>query len=204
MINTVHKEANVLEKLRSSIIRLIAYIILLIVLLAVLQFLFTYLSTYIPAVSNYTVYANVVVSLFLGILIALQFAEVIYWNLRVKLPHPEAATVRSVFKIIGIVAVLVAVVGSNVSPTAAAALGGLAGIVVGFATQQTLGQALAGLFISITRPFKVLDKITVAGQQGTVHDITSFYTILETDQSFILIPNNTILGSIITKSKTQS
>ncbi|MFP3189890.1 MAG: mechanosensitive ion channel [Thermoproteota archaeon] len=196
------QEVNMLQKLRNSIIKLIIYIIILVIVLAAVKFVFSYISVYLPSANDYLVYANVLISLFLGILIALQFSEVIYWNLRIKLPHPEAASLWSVFKILGIVALVVAVVGSNISATAAAALGGLAGIVAGFAVQQTLGQAMAGLFISISRPFKVSDKITVAGQQGIVRDITTLYTILETDQNFILIPNNTVLGNIITKSKS--
>jgi|BEDMetMinimDraft_2_1075160.scaffolds.fasta_scaffold01757_4 Small-conductance mechanosensitive channel len=192
---------DVSKRIRYTLITLISYIVILTVLLAIIKLVFDYLTIIFPAIISYIVYANTVASLFLGILIALKFSDLIYWNLRLKLPHSEAASVRSAFKILGIVAVVVTVVGSNISATAAAALGGFAGIVAGFATQQTLSQAVSGIFIALSRPFKVHDKISISGQKGIVYDITTFYTILETDSSFILIPNNMILNNIITKEK---
>jgi Kef-type K+ transport system membrane component KefB len=56
------------------------------------------------------------VTLFLGALIVLKFVDVVYRDLIFKLTHPEASSVGSLFRIIGIVALVVAVVGSNVSP----------------------------------------------------------------------------------------
>jgi len=41
---------------------------------------------------------------------------------------------------------------------AGVALGGFIGMVIGFASQQVLGQAISGLFILISRPFKISDQ----------------------------------------------
>jgi Small-conductance mechanosensitive channel len=187
---------------RNSLIALVVYIVILVIALALIKFVFSLISTISLSALSYEVYVNILVTLFFGVLIVFKFADVVYWNLRFKLPHPEAASVRSVFRIIGLVALLVAVVGSNVSPTAAAPLGGFAGLVVGFATQQVLAQAIAGVFISIARPFRATDKIAVAGQEGVVEDITSLYTILETEKSHVLIPNSMLISNVITRYKS--
>ena len=38
---------------------------------------------------------------------------------------------------------------------------------LGFASQQVLGQALAGLFLLLSRPFRIKDHISVTGEEGT-------------------------------------
>jgi small conductance mechanosensitive channel len=81
---------------------------------------------------------------------------------------------------------------------AGVALGGFIGLVVGFASQQVLGQAIAGLFILITRPLKIGDKVVLGGDEGIVEDVsTLFTTIVKPDGVKVLIPNNSILGAKI-------
>jgi small conductance mechanosensitive channel len=55
---------------------------------------------------------------------------------------------------------------------------GIAGAGVALAMQGVLGNGIAGLTIMVTRPFKVGDFISVAGEQGAVEDITLFSTTL--------------------------
>jgi len=45
-------------------------------------------------------------------------------------------------------------------------LGSFLGMVMGFASQQVLGRAIAGLFLLIARPFKVGDDVVIAGEDG--------------------------------------
>jgi small conductance mechanosensitive channel len=81
---------------------------------------------------------------------------------------------------------------------AGVALGGFIGLVVGFASQQVLGQAIAGLFILITRPLKIGDKVVLGGDEGIVEDVsTLFTTIVKPDGVKVLTPNNSILGAKI-------
>ncbi|PSN96391.1 hypothetical protein B9Q06_01810 [Candidatus Marsarchaeota G2 archaeon ECH_B_2] len=191
--------------LRRSLIRLIVLIVVLIVILALIKFGFTRVSGVhgFAGAPSYEVYVDIPVTLLFAVLIVFAFADTIYWNLRLKLPHPEASSVRSVFRIIGIVAAIVAVTASFISATAAAALGALAGIVVGLSTQQVLSQALAGIFLSTSRPFKVADRVNAGGQEGLVVDITSLFTVLDTEQAKVYIPNNTVLTNVIKQYKQQ-
>lgn len=197
--------SNVSRMLRRSVVRLVVLIIVYIVLLALIKFVFGYLShrTFLTGSLAYMPYVDVPLSIVFGILIVFEFAQIIYWNLRFKLPHPEAASVRSVFRILGIVAVVIVVVSAYVSPTAAAGLGAFAGLVVGFATQQVLGQAIAGLFLSLSRPFKADDKVNIASQEGIVVDVSTLFTLLDTDQAVILVPNNSIISTVIKRYKPQ-
>jgi len=72
------------------------------------------------------------------------------------------------------------------------------GMVIGFATQQVLGQAVAGLFILLPRPFKIGDRVAAAGETGVVEDISALFTIVRRDEgSVVLLPNNMLIGSKI-------
>jgi small-conductance mechanosensitive channel len=78
------------------------------------------------------------------------------------------------------------------------ALGGFIGMVIGFATQQVLGQAIAGLFVLLARPIRIGDYVNAAGETGVVEDIASLFTIIRKDDgSLALIPNNSLIGSKI-------
>jgi len=59
---------------------------------------------------------------------------------------------------------------------AGVALGGFLGMVVGFASQQVLGQAIAGSSLLIARPFRIGDGVVIAGENGVVDDAATLFT----------------------------
>ena len=70
---------------------------------------------------------------------------------------------------------------------------------VGFALQDTLGNAFAGLSIQSERPFKVGHWIRVGDFEGRVAEITWRATRLRTKSgNFIVVPNNIIGKEAIT------
>ena len=72
-------------------------------------------------------------------------------------------------------------------------------VVVGFALQETLGNAFAGLSIQSERPFKVGHWIRVGDFEGRVAEITWRATRLRTKSgNFIIVPNNIIGKEAIT------
>ncbi|MEM3980376.1 MAG: mechanosensitive ion channel, partial [Ignisphaera sp.] len=76
--------------------------------------------------------------------------------------------------------------------------GGFLGMVIGFASQQVLGQAISGLFLLIARPFKIGDAVIIAGEDGVVDDVTTMFTIVKkADGVTVLIPNSSIIGGKI-------
>ena len=65
--------------------------------------------------------------------------------------------------------------------------------VVGFAAQDTLGNAFAGLAIQVDRPFKVGHWITVGNFEGLVTEITWRATKLRTKAgNLVVVPNNIV------------
>ncbi len=128
-----------------------------------------------------------------------------YWSMRVKYDYATAAAIRNVVRIIGIGALVATIAGGVASGVAGVALGGFIGMVIGFACQQVLGQAIAGLFLLIARPFRIGDEVGLAEEDGVVNDVaTLFTTVVKADGSKVLIPNNVIIGSkIYLKSKSK-
>ena len=72
-------------------------------------------------------------------------------------------------------------------------------VVVGFALQDTLGNAFAGLAIQSERPFKVGHWIKVGDFEGRVAEITWRATKLRTKAgNFVIVPNNIVAKEAIT------
>jgi len=70
---------------------------------------------------------------------------------------------------------------------------GITAIVVGFAAKSTLANLISGLSLSVYRPFRIGDKVTVEGHYGTVEDITLRHTIVRTwENHMLIIPNERI------------
>ena len=153
---------------------------------------------------QYLPYVNLVVMLGFGYLIVILLANLIYWNLRLKHPHSTAQVIRNAVKIIGIGALIASALGGSGNAATGLAIGGFMGIVAGFATRKVLGQAVAGLFLLLMRPFKIGDRVIVSGEEGIIKDITTFYTKIEkADGDIALIPNDGVIGGKIVLKKSK-
>lgn len=74
----------------------------------------------------------------------------------------------------------------------------LTGAAIGFASTQTVGNFLAGLYIMISRPFMVRDYVRIGDTEGVVREITINYTKIYTPTYNITeIPNRIVLDSTI-------
>jgi len=108
--------------------------------------------------------------------------------------------------LVKIVGVLVALsqLGIQVGPMVAGL--GIAGFIVGFALQETLGNFAAGAMILLYRPFDVGDLVECAGGAvfGTVsHMSLVSTTILTVDNKTRVVPNGKIWGDVITNVTAQ-
>ena len=75
---------------------------------------------------------------------------------------------------------------------------GLAGFILGFALQDTLGNFAAGAMILIYRPYDVDDFVEVTGAAGLVKKMTLVSTTISTfDNQILIIPNSKIWGDVI-------
>src|SRR2546421_12126483 len=64
--------------------------------------------------------------------------------------------------------------------TSILASAGIAGIVIGFAAQKTLGNVLAGIQIALTQPILINDIVVVEGEFGQIEEITLTYVTVRT------------------------
>ena len=82
---------------------------------------------------------------------------------------------------------------------------GIAGIVIGFALQDTLANFASGAMILAYRPFDVGDFIEAAGVTGKVRDMNLVSTrILTFDNQTLIVPNSKIWGDVIRNVTAQS
>jgi small-conductance mechanosensitive channel len=78
------------------------------------------------------------------------------------------------------------------------ASGAVIGLVVGFASQKTLGNLAAGLLIAFTQPLRLGDRIVVDGVEGVVEEIRLTHTFVRADDDTrLVIPNEKLASDTI-------
>jgi small conductance mechanosensitive channel len=83
--------------------------------------------------------------------------------------------------------------------TSLVAVVGAAGLAIGLAMKDSLGNFAAGVMLVMFRPFKQGDFVEVAGVAGSVDEIRIFSTTLTTpDNKVIIIPNGQVAAGTIT------
>jgi small-conductance mechanosensitive channel len=126
---------------------------------------------------------------------------------------PEAVTRYRVLRRTVTVSILVVGFFSAllVIPQVRAVAGGLLassavlGVIIGFASQRTLGNFVAGLLIAITQPVRLGDRVTYAGESGVIEEIGLTYTFIRTtDQARLVVPNEKLASDTIRNSTIRS
>lgn len=106
-----------------------------------------------------------------------------------------SSLVRYAVIAIGVVAVLQQI---GVQTTSVLAVLGAASLAIGLALQGGLSNVAAGVMLLILRPYRVGDRVEVAGTIGKVHGLDLFVTRLhDLDNSVVFIPNSKALGDVI-------
>jgi small conductance mechanosensitive channel len=79
------------------------------------------------------------------------------------------------------------------------------GLIIGFASQRTLGNFVAGLMIAMTQPLRLGDWVAVGGVEGVVEEIGLMYTFIRTeDNARLVIPNEKLASDTIVNSTIRS
>ncbi|MEH6590643.1 MAG: mechanosensitive ion channel family protein [Halioglobus sp.] len=116
-------------------------------------------------------------------------------NLSVLLKDILASASGSTVMILGILIAL-SQIGISLGPMLAGL--GVAGFIVGFALQDTLGNFAAGAMILIYRPYDVDDFVEVTGASGLVKNMSLVSTTITTfDNQTLVVPNSKIWGDVI-------
>jgi len=99
-----------------------------------------------------------------------------------------------------LVAVIIAAVGQlGIQTTPLVAVLGAAGLAVGLALQNSLGNFASGVMLVLFRPFAKGDFVEAGGTSGTVEEVSIFTTVLNTpDNRRVIVPNGQITNDTIT------
>ena len=95
--------------------------------------------------------------------------------------------------------VVTAITQLGVEMTSFVAILGAAGLAIGMAFSGTLSNFAGGVMILLFKPFKVGDYVNMQGEEGLVHEIQIFNTILHTlDNKVIILANGAVANGTIT------
>ena len=98
-----------------------------------------------------------------------------------------------------IVVLLTALGKLGVETTSFLAILGAAGLAIGLALKDSLGNFASGVMIIMFKPFKVGDAVTAAGVTGNVSEVGIFNSVFITaDNQKIIVPNGAITSGSIT------
>jgi small conductance mechanosensitive channel len=128
----------------------------------------------------------------------------IFYKLTYDSLKKNAEIIRILIKIIGAI-IVISIIISYLSedPIIAASIGTITAIVIGFASQNVLGNLISGLYLAIARPFRIGEKVTVFGNTGIILDIGLLYCKLRTDDGdMILAPNLSMVSTTIIVRKS--
>lgn len=117
-----------------------------------------------------------------------------------------AKAIRSLIRITGTIIIVAAVVSFLAKNSiVAASISTISALIIGFASQNILANMISGLYLSIMRPFKIGDKITVSGNSGIIYDIELIYTRLVTENGdIVLVPSTSMVSSTVILQRNAS
>ncbi|HEY8316105.1 MAG TPA: mechanosensitive ion channel family protein [Gaiellaceae bacterium] len=155
---------------------------------------------------------RIVIAVAVFLVVSLLARVVDWWLVRRPLP-PEAATrYRVLRRTISVAFILVGLFSALlVIPQVRAVAGGLLassavlGVIIGFASQRTLGNFVAGVLIAIAQPVRLGDRVCYQGEGGIVEEIGLTYTFIRTeDQARLVVPNEKLASDTIRNSTIRS
>lgn len=133
-----------------------------------------------------------------------RFAKILVTNyLGNQLPHDTRRTVSNgIYYGIIAIAILSAIGNSGVDLSGVLLAGGIAGIVIGFATQSLFSNVISGIFLQVDKPMKVGDPVMLTGKLPDVAGIFLGTTPLSTrlrlfDGTYVRLPNTEAFSSEI-------
>jgi small-conductance mechanosensitive channel len=147
---------------------------------------------------RYSTFIKVGVVATIGYIVINSVANIFY-KLSYDALKKNADVIRILIRIVGAI-IVISIIISYLSedPIIAASIGTITGIVIGFASQNVIGNLISGLYLAITRPFRIGDKATVFGNTGIIFDIGLLYTRLRNDDGHIILaPNMSMVSTTI-------
>jgi small-conductance mechanosensitive channel len=123
--------------------------------------------------------------------LAIHTISKISYGLSISYSEQTAKSIRSLIRIAGsIIVIAVAISYLSQDPVVAASISTISGLVIGFAASNLIGNIIAGIYLAITRPFRIGDRIKVFSGDGRVSDIGLLYTRLLLDNGDEMLASN--------------
>lgn len=147
------------------------------------------------------------------VVVASLAAKLVDWRISRHDLAPEVATRYRVLRqtvffaivFIGIVSALLVIPQVRAVAGGVLASSAVIGLVIGFASQRTIGNVVAGILVAITQPLRLGDEVEIGGVQGVVEEIGLTYTWLRThDNDRLVVPNETLASGTIRNSTIRS
>jgi small-conductance mechanosensitive channel len=109
---------------------------------------------------------------------------------------------RVIIRTAGYLVVGAAVISILASNSALAiSVGTITGVVIGFATQNLFSNMLGGVILVVNRVVRAGDEITFMGNTGRVVEIRLIYTVIDSGDNLVYIPNSAMLTNAVQRKK---
>jgi small conductance mechanosensitive channel len=147
------------------------------------------------------------------IAVTLVIAKVVDWRISHHELAPGSATRYRVLRqtlvstivFVGVLSALLVIPPVRALAGGILASSAVIGLVIGFASQRTIGNVVAGILIAITQPLRLGDRVTVEGTEGIVEEIGLTYTWIRTrDNDRLVVPNEKLASESIRNSTIRS
>jgi small-conductance mechanosensitive channel len=150
----------------------------------------------------------------LGVLaVTIVAAKLVDWRISKRALDPSVATRYRVLKrtviaaivFVGFLSALLVIPQVRTVAGGVLASSAVIGLVIGFASQRTIGNVVAGVLIAVSQPLRLGDEVEVEGTQGVVEEIGLTYTWIRTrDNDRLVVPNERLASEPIRNSTIRS
>src|SRR4029078_862898 len=155
---------------------------------------------------------RIVIAAVVLLVITLVARLVDWWLSRKPIPPEVETRYRVLRRAISVIIIAVGLFSALlVIPQVRAVAGGLLastailGVIIGLASQQTLGDFIAGRRIATTQPVGIGDRVTYDGESGVVEEIGLTYTFIRTvEQRRLVVPNSKLASDTIVNASIRS
>src|SRR6185312_7378243 len=140
-------------------------------------------------------------------------AKLVDWRISKRSLDPGVATRYRVLRrtlmaaivFVGILSALLVIPQVRTVAGGVLASSAVIGLVIGFASQRTIGNVVAGVLIAVSQPLRLGDEVEVQGVQGVVEEIGLTYTWIRTrDNDRLVVPNEKLASEPIRNSTIRS
>ena len=147
------------------------------------------------------------------LLIVTLVARLVDWWLARKTVPPEVETryrvlrraVTTMIIAVGLFSALLVIPQVRAVAGALLASSAILGVIIGLASQQTLGNFIAGILIAMTQPVRIGDRVSYADEHGVVEEIGLTYTFIHTaDRRRLVVPNSKLASDPIINASIRS